>query len=224
MGPHPNRRQFLAAGGTALAAIALVDALASPVSALGSGCSGGSCATGTAWVLQSDWATPRGPHGKTRLVSNASRAAATNRLARSEAEALDMNLHVCSWAPAVSIGVCPTQLETAFASFGREWQNPWNGARVTVIDRRWLPADFDLSVCPASAETSRPGSTQISGEREAVGPGPSSARSLAITGSSTRRLLFTGIAATLTGGAAWRISRSGGHDGETDTASDSPAA
>jgi hypothetical protein len=51
------------------------------------------------WQLATSWDEPRGPHKKTSLRSNASRRAAANRFARSEKEALNLNLHACSWAP-----------------------------------------------------------------------------------------------------------------------------
>ena len=181
----PSRRHFLAAGATTVAALALSNPLTAPAGAVtSSGCRAGSCATGTSWMLATDWTEPRGPHGKTRLESRASRTAAANRLARSEAEALDMNLHLCSWAPAVEVPVCASQLDSAFAAYGRTWQNPWNGSQVSLVDRRWLPADFDVFTCPASTP---------------AGSG------LAVTGVSSRRLLFTGIAATLTGGVVLRL-------------------
>ncbi len=185
----PSRRHFLATGATTVAALALSNPLAVPAgAATSSGCHAGSCATGTGWMLATDWTEPRGPHGKTRLESRASRTAAANRLARSEAEALDMNLHLCSWAPAVEVPVCAPQLDAAFAAYGRTWQNPWNGSQVSLVDRRWLPADFDVFTCPAASTEVAP-----------AGSG------LAFTGASSRRLLFTGIAAALTGGAVLRL-------------------
>lgn len=95
----------------------------------------------TVWKLAADWREPRGPHGKTALESRASRNAAANRYARTERDALDMNLHRCSWAPAVPVAVCRAAFERAWDDLARPWSNPWNGRTVVLLDRRWILAD-----------------------------------------------------------------------------------
>ena len=100
----PNRREFLVVGGAAAASLAFV--ASTGMSAAATGCTDGSCSTTTVWMLEPDWGYAWGPHAKTRLISRASRGAAANRVARTEADALDMNLHRCSFAPAVAVSVC----------------------------------------------------------------------------------------------------------------------
>ena len=165
-------------------------------------CSAGACATTTVWMLDRDWGYPRGPHAKTRLVSRASRAAAANRIARTEADTLDMNLHLCSWAPAVAVQLSATRVDATFESYATNWANPWSGTTVSLVDMRSLPADFDPFDCPASSPVAQPTApTRGSGE-----PGeslavlgaesrttPGGAAPLAFTGGTDRRLLFTGL-------------------------------
>lgn len=93
-------------------------------------------ATMTVWMLASEWETPRGPHGKTRLVSNASRIAAANRYALTEEDALKMNLHVCSWAPAVPITVRRDEFMKLWDETSYIWHNPWLDEDVRIFDAR----------------------------------------------------------------------------------------
>lgn len=192
--PHvPSRRQFLVAGAATAAAIALVDGPAAATST-SSACAAGSCVTSTAWMLEPDWGYPRGPHAKTHLVSRASRSAATNRIVRSEEDALATNLHLCSWAPAVQVPACSTRLDAAFEAHARQWQNPWNGTTVSLIDLRWLPPDTDLFTCP---ENTSPHAHDALASAAPNAPGGLEA--LAFSGSGTRRLLFAGIVSVVAG-------------------------
>lgn len=92
------------------------------------------------WQLDPDWGYPRGPHAKTRLVSNASRRAAQNRIALSEEDALEMNLHLCSFAPAVAHTVCAATFADLWQRHSYGWTNPSSGTVVQVLDRRHLSA------------------------------------------------------------------------------------
>jgi hypothetical protein len=203
-GASPSRRQFLAFAGAVAVATACSDAVpSSALAATSSGCSGDACSTGTAWILDPAWGYARGPHAKTRLVSGASRAAAANRIARTEADALNMNLHQCSWAPAIPTSVCATQFDAAFGKYARDWDSPWNDTTVPLLDKRWLPADFDLTVCPVSTDPSQPRSSPITAGAHATPPATADAKAtadaLAFTGGGTRRLLFAGVGAVLVG-------------------------
>ena len=215
---NPSRRKFLILGGATVAAVALVDVGSIHASSAGTaGCSAGSCTTTTAWMLDPDWGYPRGPHAKTRLISRASREAAANRIARTQADALNMNLHPCSWAPAVGIDLCSTRVDAAFESYASNWDNPWNATTVSLVDRRWLPADYDLVTCPASSPHAQPTSSQgntpatpgqsMSGLGVETSAGQAGAGTLAFTGSSDRRLLFAGVGAVLAGAILRTISR-----------------
>ena len=90
----------------------------------------------TAWRLDPDWGFARGPNNKTRLFSNASRQAAAHRWAIAEADALDMNLHLGSWAPAVQVLVDRTAFMQMFDAAGYVWQNPWKNVGVRILDDR----------------------------------------------------------------------------------------
>jgi hypothetical protein len=210
-GASPSRRQFLAFAGAVAFATACSDAVpSSALAATSSGCSGDACSTGTAWILDPAWGYARGPHAKTRLVSGASRAAAANRIARTEADALNMNLHQCSWAPAIPTSVCATQFDAAFDKYARDWDSPWNDTTVTLLDKRWLPADFELTVCPVSTDPSpsQPRSSTMTAGADATTPAPATADVLAFTGGGTRRLLFAGAGAVLVGTVLRRLDRS----------------
>jgi hypothetical protein len=208
-GASPSRRQFLAFAGAVAVATACSDALpSSALATTSSGCSGDACSTGTAWILDPAWGYARGPHAKTRLVSGASRAAAANRIARTEADALNMNLHQCSWAPAIPTPVCATQFDAAFDAYARDWDNPWNETTVPLLDQRWLPADLELTVCPVSTDPSQPRSSTMTEGAHATSPATPTADALAFTGGGTRRLLFAGVGAVLVGTVLRRLDRS----------------
>ncbi|MEO5838371.1 MAG: hypothetical protein ABIQ73_24945 [Acidimicrobiales bacterium] len=95
----------------------------------------------TVWKLASDWDDPRGPSRKTRLTSNASRTAAENRYALTESDALDMNLHVGSWAPALAVVVNRNEFEALWDSLSYDWHNPWNARDVRLFDARHAARD-----------------------------------------------------------------------------------
>lgn len=96
----------------------------------------------TVWRLSSDWGYPRGPHGKTRLESKASLNAAKNRWALTEQDALDMNLHLCSWAPAEAVEVNKCAFMEIWDHNGAGsyvWRNKWKDVDVRIFDERCLP-------------------------------------------------------------------------------------
>lgn len=90
----------------------------------------------TVWRLDADWGAPRGPHGKTELHSRASRAAARHRYALTDRDALAMNLHKCSFAPAVPLSVDRVAFTHLWEPLAYEWRNPWNGRTVRIFDDR----------------------------------------------------------------------------------------
>lgn len=94
------------------------------------------CPTMTVWHLETDWAQPRGPHGKTRLVSRASRRAAQHRYALTEQDALDMNLHLCSYAPATQVEVCREAFMELWDELSYQWDSPWLARSVRIMDIR----------------------------------------------------------------------------------------
>lgn len=137
--------------------------------------------TTTVWQLATEWTTPRGPHGKTRLVSRASRQAATHRVARSEADALAMNLHPCSWAPAVPVVVSVDPFDEWWDAHAEPWTNPWNGSTVEILDLRHVTATE-----PATANPVGTGSDAGSGSGSGTGSGapPAPVTLVAIDGAS----------------------------------------
>lgn len=94
------------------------------------------CPRMTVWHLETNWAQPRGPNGKTRLVSRASRRAAQHRYALTNQDALDMNLHLCSWAPASATEVCRETFMGLWNELAYEWNSPWLGRSVRLFDIR----------------------------------------------------------------------------------------
>jgi len=96
----------------------------------------GTCDTMTVWQLATDWDEPRGPNGKTRLISRASRRAARHRYALSAADAQDMNLHLCSFAPAVPRTVRRVEFMAVWNAASYDWANPWNSQVVRLLDSR----------------------------------------------------------------------------------------
>jgi hypothetical protein len=200
-----SRREFLVLGGGTVAAVTLADLGSMRGSgAATTGCSGVACTTTKVWMLDPDWGYARGPSGKTRLVSRASRLGAANRIARTQPEALDMNLHKCSYAPAISVDVCKVRADAAFATFATDWDNPWNGTTVSVLDLRRVPADHDPFACPASSPIAcptSPAATTAGSSSPSLGVKADGASSgpLAFTGSADRRLLFLGAGAVAAG-------------------------
>jgi hypothetical protein len=96
----------------------------------------GPCPTMTVWHLETDWTPGRGPYGKTRLISRASRRAAQHRYAFSHPDALDMNLHLCSYAPASATEVCSDAFMSLWDQLAYNWDSPWLGRSVRVFDIR----------------------------------------------------------------------------------------
>lgn len=149
---HPrtelSRRKFLARTAVAGGTVAATAILADPVHAQEGNPQLPSCETScelddlmVVWHLQTDWGFPRGPHGKTKLKSKASKIAAKHRWALTEQDALDMNLHLCSWAPAVPVLVNKCAFMSIWDHDGAgsyTWANPWNGADVNLFDTRCL--------------------------------------------------------------------------------------
>lgn len=165
-----SRRQVLLGAALTGLGLGLAGGLRRPSRAAAAACDG-TCGTLTAWMLEPDWGHPRGPNGKTRLISRASRRAAAHRLARSAADAEDMNLHLCSFAPPRPVQVCEHRFLAAWDRYARPWRNPWKGVTVRLLDTRWLPADLDLWSCPASETPVVPASTGTAGTAGLAGTG-----------------------------------------------------
>ena len=127
----PITRRHLIQAGAAMAGLAVVGL---PGRAGAATC--GPCPRMTVWHLETDWAQPRGPHAKTRLVSRASRRAAQHRYALTEDDALAMNLHLCSWAPAAATEVCSEAFMSLWDEVAYDWHNPWLDQTVHIFDIR----------------------------------------------------------------------------------------
>ena len=221
-GPRPTatgiaRRRVLIGSGAAGAAAAVAVVGATPVAA---------ATTVTVWRLDPDWGYPRGPHGKTRLRSRASRNAAAHRYARTEADALAMNLHRCSFAPAVPVEVGGAAFAELWDSLAAPWTNPWNGEHVEILDDRHvdrMPGGQDLHAAAFGAHGSTTRAARSSSGDAAGsmtdGPGgggadagaaqgsPSSTAALALTGSSSSTAVAIGLGAISSGVAALHLRR-----------------
>ncbi len=186
----------------------------------------------TVWRLDADWGAPRGPHGKTELHSRASRAAARHRYALTERDALAMNLHKCSFAPAVPLSVDRVAFTHLWEPLAYEWRNPWNGRTVRIFDdrhadripdgaatlalalatRRSTPSGTPSGASPpdGSPAATPPSPTGPTTPAAAVAPtttgrtDPSEPRTLAMTGVESPTLLATGLAALTAGLLALR--------------------
>jgi len=206
-GPRPTatgiaRRRVLIGSGAAGAAAAVAVVGATPVAA---------ATTVTVWRLDPDWGYPRGPHGKTRLRSRASRNAAAHRYARTEADALAMNLHRCSFAPAVPVEVDGAAFAELWNSLAAPWTNPWNGEVVEILDDRHvgrIPTGPQLHAAAFGT-----GGSMIDGpggggaDAGAAQGSPSSTAALALTGSSTSTAVAIGFGAISSGVAALHLRR-----------------
>ena len=146
-----------------------------------------------------------------------------------------MNLHQCSFAPAIAVDVCAARADDAFATGAADWNNPWNGATVSVLDLRRLPAGSDLFGCPAATPAiADPSSPSSSGPTGGSGTGPqgiapqelgaearavsASPGQLAFTGSSDRRLLLAGAGAVVVGTVFRLVGRRDRADADADAA------
>jgi hypothetical protein len=196
---------------------------------LGAGRAGASTATMTVWTLSPDWGTPRGPHGKMRLHSNASRRAAANRYALTRADAEAMNLHKCSFAPAVPVTVDAAAFMALWNALAAPWTSPWSGTTTQLIDLRWAirldngdelvtRALAPAGPAPAGPLTpdgaARPVATDHPTDAAAIHQGGAQVggRRLALTGSDPRELVALGFGALVAGATALRSRRSGSTD------------
>ena len=167
--------------------------------------------TVTVWRLDPDWGYPRGPHGKTRLRSRASRNAAAHRYARTEADAVAMNLHRCSFAPAVPVEVDGAAFAEPWNSLAAPWTNPWNGEVVEILDDRHvgrIPTGPQLHAAAfgtGGSMTDGPGGGDA--DAGAAQGSPAGAAALALTGSSTSTAVAIGFGAISSGVAALHLRR-----------------
>lgn len=211
---HVSRRSFVrgaaAAGSVVTAAVV---GLAAPAAAqtspptCGRGC--GHDDLIVVWRLRSDWGTPRGPHNKTRLNSKASRNAAQYRWALTEQDALDMNLHKCSWAPAEAVSVKRCAFMAIWDHNGAgsyAWRNPWKNLDVQLFDTRcldhiedghalWAEAFGSCQTTETSGGTSGiVGFSSPTGTPAVTSPvaAPNSSGTMTSATTSTRRDLFSG--------------------------------
>lgn len=183
-----SRRRFVGwcagAGTGAAVSIALGLGTAAPAAAQDQASSAaGGCESMTVWVLSPAWDTPRGPHGKTELKSKASLIAAKHRWALTETDALNMNLHKCSWAPAVPVQVRRKEFMEIWNHNGAgayRWSNPWNNSTPEIFDTRclehipdgdaiWATA-MDASICTLSAGTVPAAATPVGTTATATTP------------------------------------------------------
>jgi hypothetical protein len=189
-----DRRRFLGVAG-----VGALSVFAGSVSKAQAASTGQAVAV---WQLDPDWGYPRGAHAKTRLVSRASRRAAQNRFALSEQEALDMNLHLCSFAPAVMRTVCADTFVDLWQRRSYEWTNPWSGRVARVLDRRHLSLSDAAQLegaCVAGAGELVSFDTLASTATARHDPG-----TLPFTGGAQRELAAVGVAALVSGVIAMR--------------------
>lgn len=185
------------------------------------GVAGAADTTMTVWKLESDWGRPRGPHGKTRLRSKASRRAAAHRYALTRADAEAMNLHKCSFAPAVAVTVDAAAFTTLWDSLSYEWTSNWSGRRVRLLDTRHVDrlrggtTLLGRALSPSAPTTpttsARPGGT--ASETGSVPAGSANGaratapRTLALTGGDSPGLVVMALGAVGAGIAALRARR-----------------
>jgi hypothetical protein len=198
-----DRRGFLALAGAG--GLALVAGSAGSARAASAG------PTITVWQLDPDWGYPRGPHAKTRLISRASRRAAANRYALSEQDALDMNLHLCSFAPAVERTVSAATFGGLWDLVSYEWTNPSSGTVVRVLDRRHLSAAEAASLDRAAAPAAG-GGTGLPATAAAARDADDPVGVLPFTGGIQGELVAVGVAALIGGAVA--IRQGGGRAGD----------
>ncbi|HPU38041.1 MAG TPA: hypothetical protein PLS63_00600 [Microthrixaceae bacterium] len=228
-----HRRHVLYAAGVlgTVTAIGMTDAGAAPESD-----------SLVVWKLSPDWGYPRGPHGKTRLRSAASRNAAKYRYALSESDAIAMNLHRCSYAPAVAITVTRSGFMTLWDQLSYGWHNPDTGQVVRILDGRHVrrltrgdellsQALTDPTSMPATAPTGAPaapsgspassaapnttGLPATGGGSPAPPVGDTKPAALALTGSSAGTAVAAGMGALAAGVAALRLRRAAVHRSES---------
>jgi hypothetical protein len=166
------------------------------LAAAGTGIAGAAPLSPTMEVFQldPDWGTPRGPHGKLRLVSRASRRAATNRIALSSDDALAMNLHPCSFAPARALTVNTLAFTALWTDFSSVWHNPWANVDVRILDLRRVLAAPDGPARWAAATTPLPPAPPslpgLPGQPVPVGATPPSSTDAAAPTSETPDVVF----------------------------------
>jgi hypothetical protein len=127
-----------------------------------------------------------------------------------EADALDMNLHMCSWAPAVSTEVCGDAFMSLWSEVAYDWHNSWLNRQVRILDIRGVAAlpDGESQLAHAFFED---GSGSGSCPSDNVGGGAVGAggvvNSLPFTGVSALAPALSGAGLVLTGLVALRVSR-----------------
>jgi hypothetical protein len=183
----------------------------------------------TVWHLETDWTPGRGPHDKTRLISRSSRRAAQHRYALSHPDALDMNLHLCSYAPASKTVVCRDAFTSLWGQLSYDWFNPWLARPVRIFDIRHVTRIPDgeallthallmtsQGACPPDSPTPTPssvGPVQVPTPATQGGVDPDSISVLPFTGMSAASLAVTGAGLLLVGAVALRRGRKvGAHE------------
>jgi hypothetical protein len=186
----------------------------------------GATPTAVVWQLDPDWGYPRGPHGKTRLRSNAARQAAAHRYALTQADAEAMNLHKCSFAPPVAVPIDDESFATLWGSLSYDWTNPATGQVVRILDDRHvgrIPRGDELLAAalagpagglPISTSAGTSAGAGAGATTEATGAagsggtnGSSGGAGLALTGSTTTTVAAAGASALVVGIAALRLRR-----------------
>lgn len=190
--------------------------------------------TRTVWRLDPDWGYPRGPHGKTRLNSRASRSAAQHRYALTRQDAERMNLHLCSFAPAIPVVVDADAFDELWTGLSHQWTSPRSGITVRLLDDRQVgrlvDGDETLRIALGAQDqaierthTAGPGvesnrapeatSSQDPGSAPTSSTTPASSAPvpthLALTGAGVRAMVGAGAAA-LSAGVVMLRSRRGG--------------
>ena len=131
-----------------------------------------------------------------------------------------MNLHLCSFAPAVARTVCAAAFADLWQRRSYEWTNPWSGSVVRLLDRRHLSESevaYLNGACVVETHESGPRSSDaggVSGASGASGDRDNPSGTLPFTGGPHRGLAAAGVAALISGAIA--IRRGEGRPRESD--------
>ena len=129
-----------------------------------------------------------------------------------------MNLHLCSFAPAVARTVCAAAFADLWQRRSYEWTSPWSGSVVRLLDRRHLSASevaYLDGACAAETHESGPRGSDANGVRGGSGAsGDDPSGTLPFTGGPHRGLAAAGVAALISGAIALR--RGEGRPRESD--------
>ena len=130
----------------------------------------------------------------------------SKRWALTEEDALNMNLHLCSHAPAFPVTVKKSEFMRIWndPNGSYVWSNPWNGVDVRILDERHLSDiddsddDWDIALCVAGAGLTNTPTTTAA---PAAANNSQTPAALALTGRSSTSRATAGAALMAAGGA-----------------------